>query len=137
MHEPEHLNDEGMEDDEEEDSPQLGLYCKAYLVKELAQFSGWKANWQGNLSEKVDWDDDGEEVEIPRNGLEGDDVVFLQENYVVTDDIYKDRFILFDKVSEEWKSFCHEVLKFRIPPEIEAMVSENKPQQAFTNSALF
>jgi len=30
----------------------------------------------------------------------------MQENYVVTDGIFKDENIIFDNVTPEWKDFC-------------------------------
>jgi hypothetical protein len=39
----------------------------------------------------------------------------LQENYVVTDGIFKDENIIFDDVTDEWKEFCTKELEFEIP----------------------
>ena len=79
----------------------MGKYCKAYLLKQLRQFNQWNER-QENTSE------------INRT-LTDDDVLYLQENYVVTDGIFKDENIVFDNVTPEWKEFCHVVLQFEIP----------------------
>ena len=62
---------------------------------------------------RKDTDDDGKE--IVRTTLEDDDVLYLHDSYVVTDDIYKDENVIFDKVTDEWKAFCTESLQFEIP----------------------
>lgn len=79
----------------------MGKYCKAYLLKQLRQFNQWSER-QENTSE------------VNRT-LTDDDVLYLQENYVVTDGIFKDENIVFDDVTPEWKEFCHIVLHFEIP----------------------
>ncbi|MBE9216531.1 hypothetical protein IQ247_28380 [Plectonema cf. radiosum LEGE 06105] len=75
----------------------MGKYCKAYLLKQFRQFNQWKENQEVNQE------------------LAEDSVVYLQENYVVTDGIYKDENIIFDNVTDDWKQFCHKVLEFEIP----------------------
>ncbi len=55
---------------------------------------------------------DGKEVEVDRT-LDDDSILYLQENYVVTDGIFKDQNIIFDNVTDEWKEFCHETLASR------------------------
>jgi len=47
--------------------------------------------------------------------LTDDDFLYLQENYVVTDGIFKDENIIFDKVTLAWKDFCDNTLLFEIP----------------------
>lgn len=89
---------------------EMSKYCAAYEAKKLRAFAGW--------SEKVDdlrkdTDDDGKE--IVRNTIDGDDVLYVHDSYVVTDDIYKDENVVFDNVTDEWKTFCTESLQFEIP----------------------
>lgn len=47
--------------------------------------------------------------------LTDDYFLYLQENYVVTDGIFKDENIIFDNVTPEWKKFCTHTLLFEIP----------------------
>ena len=75
----------------------MGKYCKAYLLKQFRQFDRWNENQEVNQE------------------LTEDSVLYLQENYVVTDGIYKDENIIFGNVTDEWKDFCHKVLEFEIP----------------------
>ncbi|MEM1173029.1 MAG: hypothetical protein AAGJ08_29180, partial [Cyanobacteria bacterium P01_H01_bin.35] len=82
----------------------MGKYCKAYLIKNLRQFEQWTENSENTRKEKQEID--GKEVEVER-ALTDDDFLYLQENYIVTDGIYKDENIIFDNVTPEWKEFCH------------------------------
>ncbi|MEM6754758.1 MAG: hypothetical protein AAF630_17520 [Cyanobacteria bacterium P01_C01_bin.38] len=75
----------------------MGKYCKAYLLKQFRQFDRWNENQEVNQE------------------LTEDSVFYLQENYVVTDGIFKDENIIFDNVTDEWKDFCHHILEFEIP----------------------
>ena len=90
----------------------MGKYSKAYLIKNLRQFEQWSENSENTRKEKQEID--GKEVEVKRV-LMDDDFLYLQENYIVTDGIYKDENIIFDNVTPEWKEFCHKTLEFEIP----------------------
>ena len=92
---------------------EMGKYCKAYLAKDFRKYSEWEETLD-NLRKETEYKD-GEEVEIERNELLDDDILYLQENYVVTDGIMKDENVIFDKVTDKWKEFCHQELEFEIP----------------------
>ncbi len=90
----------------------MGKYCKAYSLKKLRQFSQWSENAENTRKEKKEVA--GKEVEVNRR-LTDDDFLYLQENYVVTDGIFKDENLIFDNVTPEWKEFCQKTLEFEIP----------------------
>jgi hypothetical protein len=90
----------------------MGRYCKAYPISRLREFSGWTQNQQNARREKQPGDGDGNEV--PRE-LTDDGYLYLQENYTVTDSIFKDENIIFDSVTPEWIEYCKDTLKFEIP----------------------
>jgi len=90
---------------------EMGKYCKAYYAKDFRKFSGWKENLDNLRQEETD---DGKEAE-KRTELKDDDILYLQENYIVTDGIFKDENIIFDDATDEWKKFCTEELEFEIP----------------------
>ena len=92
---------------------EMGKYCKAYCAEDLGQFDGWEAKI-GNLRPEIKREN-REEIEVDRAELQDDDVLYIQENYVVTDGIFKDEHIVFDRVTDSWKSFCTETLGFEIP----------------------
>ena len=93
--------------------PDMGRYCKAYLAERFREYSGWEENLQNLRTVKKT--EGREEVEIQRLSIEDKDVLYLQENYVVTDDIFKNEHIIFEKVDDDWKTFCTDVLQFDIP----------------------
>ena len=92
---------------------EMGKYCKAYYAKDFRALEGWEENLE-NLAPETK-EEEGKEVEIPRTELKDDDILYLQENYCVTDGIFKDTNIIFDKVTDAWKELCHSELGFEIP----------------------
>lgn len=90
----------------------MGRFCKAYHVQRLREFSGWKENLQ-NLSKGRSANGE-EEIATPRE-LTGDDHLYLQENFYVTDGISLDENIVFDDVTPDWIDFCKNHLKFEVP----------------------
>jgi hypothetical protein len=91
---------------------EMGKYCKAYLAKQFREYPNWTENAANVRKEKKEVN--GKEVEVERE-LNDDSILYLQENYVVTDGIFKDENIIFDNVTDEWKDFCHNTLAFEIP----------------------
>lgn len=85
----------------------MGNYCKAYPLKSLREFSGWTENAE-NARKEVN---EGVEAESARD-LTDEEFLYLQEDFVVTDGIFKDENIIFDDVTDEWIEFCGTVLGF-------------------------
>jgi len=75
----------------------MGMYCKAYTLSQLRQFPGWIESPQSPETKQASADDD---------------LVYVQENYVVTQDIFIDENVVFNNVTPEWQEFCRGVLKF-------------------------
>jgi hypothetical protein len=44
---------------------------------------------------------------------------FLQEDYTVTAGIFMDEDIAFDAVTDEWREFCRDILRFEAPAPLE------------------
>ncbi len=59
--------------------------------------------------------ENNEEITVERTQLDDDDVLYLQENYKVTDGPMKFEYVVFDNVTDEWKEFCRNELQFEIP----------------------
>ncbi len=95
----------------------MGKYCKAYLLMKMREFKGWSERAENDRKEKQE--ENGKEIEVTRE-LTDDSIVYLQENYVVTDGIFKDEHVLFDDVTPEWIEYCHETLGFAIPEHMQA-----------------
>lgn len=90
----------------------MGTYCKAYPIKKLRQFNQWTENLENARVEK--YHVDSKDVDVQRS-LTDDVFLYLQENYVVTDGVFKDENIIFDDVTPAWKEFCQKTLEFEIP----------------------
>ncbi len=100
----------------------MGRYCKAYSLKKLREFGGWTEQVENARKEKQKGAD-GKEVEVTR-ALTDNGHLYLQENYVVTDGIFKDENIIFDHVTPEWIAYCQQVLKFEIPSYESTLIKE-------------
>lgn len=92
---------------------EMGKYCKAYLAKDLRKYQGWSENLENLRQEDEEDNKDAE----PRTELKDDDILYIQETYVVTDGIFLDENVVFDDVTDEWKEFCTKELDppFEIP----------------------
>jgi hypothetical protein len=112
--------------------PEVGQYCKAYPASFLRNYKHWTENSANVRKEQKVVD--GDVVEIGRI-LTDDDVLYLQENYVVTDGIFLNENIIFDQVNEEWQEYCKSVLNFKTSSvekstKAETPVSESNPPTA-------
>ncbi|PMB45787.1 hypothetical protein CEN40_11515 [Fischerella thermalis CCMEE 5205] len=103
----------------------MGKYCKAYSLKTLRQFEKWTENSENTRKEKQQIE--SQEVEVKRV-LTDDDFLYLQDNYVVTDGIFKDENIIFDNITPEWKDFCQKTLAFEIPVYESATIQTSESQ---------
>lgn len=98
----------------------MGKYCRAYVLCDLRQYPDWFEN--SNAARRTD--EKGEPLALPRV-LTDDSLVYIQENLVVTDDIYRDENVIFDAVTPEWCAFCTQVLGFTIPEDVAASESND------------
>ncbi|MFZ5515909.1 MAG: hypothetical protein ACOY90_04695 [Candidatus Zhuqueibacterota bacterium] len=89
----------------------MSAYCKAYQLSALRQFPGWME--QRTSGEPVAQDGSGKNSISDQ--LRETDYLFLHDSYVVTNGIFEDKNIVFDRVTPEWKKFCQIELQFNIP----------------------
>jgi hypothetical protein len=92
---------------------QNSAYCKAYLANNFRAFPGWTEKTT-NLRKRKRMEGE-KEIVLDRTRIEDSDILYLHDSYIVTDGIFKDENIIFDTLTDEWKKFCHEQLKFSIP----------------------
>lgn len=100
---------------------EMGRYCKAYLASDLKKFKNWNpelANLRQPEPEKPN-----EEVE-KRTELGDDDILYVQEDLIVTDGIFRDENVIFQDDSDAWKEFCEKTLEFAIPEDVQAIGAE-------------
>jgi hypothetical protein len=82
-------------------------YSKAYMLKDLRAFDGWKENQREGADELTD-----------------ETVVFLQDDWTVVDEkmLFEDELegkdYIFNAVTDEWKAFCKDTLQFEIPEDL-------------------
>lgn len=91
----------------------MGKYGKAYSLKKFREFPEWSEAVENARTERQ-IGADGKESDGVRV-LTDDDYLYLQENYVVTDGIFKDENIIFALVTPQWLAYCQETLEFEIP----------------------
>ena len=90
-----------------------GNYARAYLLGDLRKFSDWheeKSNWKA--------EDNGNSSE-----LSDDDVVFLQEDFTVTQLIWPGENVIFNRSTPEWINFCTQELQFKVPDDFDLIAS--------------
>jgi hypothetical protein len=92
-------------------------YARAYLLGELRKFSDWreeKINWK----EAIPADENGKSRE-----LSDDDVVFVQEDFTVTQLIWPGENVIFNRTTPEWVDFCTQELQFKVPDDFDLIAS--------------
>ena len=52
-----------------------------------------------------------------------DDVVFLHEDYTVTQSIWSNENVIYNDVTPEWQNFCNTVLEFKVPDDLDLIVA--------------
>lgn len=97
----------------------MGTYCKAYPISRLREYPGWSERPGSLAIDALAAATDPDTAQGPPEYL------FVQENLVVTNGVYKDESIVFDAVTPEWQTFCRDVLEFEVPPyEVKEFASE-------------
>lgn len=102
-------------------------YARAYLLGDLRKFSDWreeKINWK----EMVPADENGNSSE-----LSDDDVVFLQEDFTVTQLIWPGENVIFNQSTPEWIDFCTQELQFKVPDDFDLIASNPTARSAEAN----
>jgi uncharacterized protein len=92
-------------------------YVKAYCLDQLRKFSGWH-------EEKINKENEnGDPAANGDRALSDDDVVYLHEDLTVTQSMWPNEQIIFNRTTSEWEDFCTNVLQFRVPDDTEFCVS--------------
>ncbi|HKP10955.1 MAG TPA: ankyrin repeat domain-containing protein [Blastocatellia bacterium] len=96
-------------------------YCKAYHLRDLRQFPTWaevRANWKAQPAA-----DDGAGGQDA--ALTDDDVVFIHQDFTVTQSMWHAENVIFDQVSREWEAYCTDVLNFKVPDDLDYITVAN------------
>jgi hypothetical protein len=94
----------------------MGKYCKAYYAGSFRQYPGWSATLQ-HLQKNTDRSGSAG-ASAPLLPVEDEDILYLQDTYVVTDGIFLDEHVVFDDASDDWRRFCQDTLQFSIPDDV-------------------
>lgn len=86
-------------------------YCTAYHLGDLRRYSNWTSEVQD---------------------LNDDDVVFLHQDYTVTKSIWAGEDVVFNNITDEWKEFCNNELRFVVPDALDLIA---KPAEAAAQTA--
>jgi ankyrin repeat protein len=89
-------------------------YARAYLLGDLRKFSDWR-------EEKINIERASENGDSRE--LSDDDVVFLQEDFTVTQLIWPGENVIFNRVTPEWIDFCTQELQFKVPDDFDLIAS--------------
>jgi len=92
-------------------------YARAYLLGELRKFSDWR-------EEKINWKETNPANENGNSReLSDDDVVFLQQDFTVTELIWPGENVIFNRITPEWIDFCSQELQFKVPDDFDLIAS--------------
>lgn len=104
------------------DDSSLKNYARAYLLGDLRKFSGWR-------EEKINW-----KKSVDENGssheLSDSDVVFLHQDFTVTELIWPDENVIFNQTTPEWREFCVQELQFKVPDDFDLIASTEAARSA-------
>ncbi|HEX6040745.1 hypothetical protein [Longimicrobium sp.] len=87
-----------------------GSYCRAFYAREFAGFDAWRPDLSRLRTG----------AEGTRSALEDEDVLYLQEDFRVTDGVYLDENVVFADAGPGWREFCAGTLGFAPPAAEEA-----------------
>jgi uncharacterized protein len=89
------------------------LYSRAYPLKRLREFPGWREN-------RINWREDADSDGGDSDGeLTDESIVHLHQDLTVTRSMWHDEDVIFNQVSPEWEEFCHGILQFRVPDDLD------------------
>lgn len=86
-------------------------YCSAYHLGDLRRYSAW-------ASESQD--------------LADEDVVFVHQDFTVTKSMWAGEDVIFNNVTDQWKDFCSNELRFAVPDSLDLIA---KPAAEVASSA--
>ena len=96
-------------------------YARAYLLGDLRKFSDWREE----KSKTIPADENGDSHE-----LSDDDVVFLQEDFTVTQLIWPGENVIFKESTPEWIDFCTQELQFKVPDDFDLIAANPTAKSA-------
>jgi hypothetical protein len=102
-------------------------YCNAYHLGELRSYPAWSEN---KLEPKKENNQSSNDQTVENKGLSDDEVVFLHQDYKVTKSIWAEEDVIFDGVTDQWKDFCKNELKFAVPDSLDLIAQPAETAQS-------
>jgi hypothetical protein len=90
-------------------------YCKAYLLSALRQFPGWSES-------RINWKEAKDDLDA-ETVFTDESVVFIHQDFTVTESMWHNENVIFNQVTPEWKEFCASALDFKVPDDFDLIVS--------------
>jgi hypothetical protein len=94
-------------------------YCKAYHLGELRHYPAWS---EGRINWKQKANGQGGEA-----AFDEDSVVFIHQDFTVTESMWHNENVIFNQVTSDWEAFCVDALQFRVPDDIDLIVTAENP----------
>ncbi|HKP85134.1 MAG TPA: ankyrin repeat domain-containing protein [Blastocatellia bacterium] len=94
-------------------------YCKAYHLEEMRKFPAWT---EGRINWKQKPDVAAEGNGQPAEQFDDDKVVFIHQDFTVTESVWHDENIIFNNVDSAWQEFCANELDFKVPTDLDLIV---------------
>lgn len=91
-------------------------YCKAYRLGELRRFPGWSES-------RINWKDRNKSDGNSGEAFSDDKVVFINQDFTVTESMWHDENIIFNSIGADWKEFCVSTLKFKVPDNLDLIAA--------------
>jgi len=92
-------------------------YCKAYHLKDLKQYPAWSES-------RINWKEkkDGKEADQSDGAFTDDKIVFIHQDFTVTESMWHNENVIYNQVDEPWREFCSNSLAFKVPTDLDLMV---------------
>lgn len=87
----------------------MGSYCRAFNARDFAGFDGWRPDLSRLRAG----------AEGSRFTLGDEDILYLQEDFRVTDGVYLDEHVVFADAGPGWRAFCAGTLGFAPPADVQ------------------
>lgn len=92
-------------------------YCKPYHIGRLREYPLWSES-RINWSQKNG--DGNANLEEP---FSDDKMVFIHQDFTVTESVWHNENVIFGNADSEWKEFCEKSLEFKVPDDLDWIVA--------------
>lgn len=97
-------------------------YAKAYHLKDLRRYPDWS-------EERINWKDRQNGSGESPHELADEDVVFIHQDFTVTESMWHNENVIFNRVNDTWREFCSSTLGFQVPTDLDLIVRTSEPGQ--------